>query len=341
MIRALITQITLPLLLSAQLSAQPASEFYQNKRLRIIVHESAGSSFDVYSRILARHLPKYMPPLAGIIIENMPGSGGIRATNYVETIAPSDGTVLATAGAGILVDQALGLTPSLIPKLTALHWLGSVSDSNSVIVTWRTSPSRTIEDAKKRDTTLAVGNSGALGVQAPILLNALLGTRFKVVKGYTSAEQGLAMERGETEGRGAFPWSGYKSLHPHWITNQDIHILVQAGAAKEPDLPDVPLACDLGATEQEKKMLLFLCNAVSIGRPYFMATAAPIERVAFFRTALENVMADDEFTKEAQRDGLDIRLTKGEAIQSLVKNVTQTDPLILKAIKAIIEMDAN
>ena len=175
----------------------------------------------------------------------MPGGGGITAANYMAQVAPRDGTVIGIVSQGLAVDQALGASPQLKADLKEFNWIANVVYSNQLLVVWHTSPTKTIDDAKKRVTTIGTTGAGSSSVQYPAFYNNVLGTKFKIVFGYPGGQHiDLAMERGEVEGRGTNPYSGWMASKPTWIPEKKIIPLMQAGIEKEPALPDVPLIID-------------------------------------------------------------------------------------------------
>ena len=208
----------------------------------MVVRTTAGGDYHQYSYLLARFMPKHIPGNPAIILAHMPGGGGIIAANYMANVAPRDGTVMGIVSQGMILDQALGVSPQLKADLRQFHWIANVINSNQLLVVWHTSQTRSIEDAKKRDTLIGTTGAGSASVQYPSFMNNVLGTRFKLVTGYISGtEIDLAMERGEVEGRGTNPYSGYMASRPTWIPQGKLIPLMQSGVAKEPALPNVPL----------------------------------------------------------------------------------------------------
>jgi tripartite-type tricarboxylate transporter receptor subunit TctC len=227
--------------------------FYDGKQIRMIIRSGVGGGYDLYSRMLARHIGKHIPGNPVIVPNNMPGGGGILAANFVASVAPRDGTILTMVSQGLPTDQALGLTPSFKADLRTFNWIGNMSSSNQVTVVWHTSKTQTFEDAKKRETTIGSTGAGSVSTQLPALFNNLLGTKFKIITGYPDGrEVDMAMERGEVEGRGTNPWASYKSAQPRLVKERLIRPIIQIGLEKEPDLPDVPLLLDQPVAPQDK-----------------------------------------------------------------------------------------
>ncbi len=222
-------------------AADPVADFYRGKQIRVIVRTLPATDYDAYSRLIARFMGKYIPGNPSMIVVNMTGGGGIIAANYMANVAPRDGTVIGIVSQGLAVDQALGMSPQLKANLREFGWIANVIYSNQLLVTWHTSQTKTLEDAKRRVTAIGTTGAGSASVQYPSFYNNVIGTKFKIIFGYRSgAEIDLAMEREEVEGRGTNPYSSYMGSQPTWIPQNKIIPLIQAGLEKEPELPNVP-----------------------------------------------------------------------------------------------------
>ena len=242
--------------------ADAVADFYRGKQIRVIVRTLPATDYDAYSRLIARFMGKHIPGNPSMIVVNMTGGGGIIAANYMAEVAPRDGTVIGIVSQGLAVDQALGQSPQLKANLREFNWIANVVFSNQLLVTWHTSETKSIDDAKKRVTAIGTTGAGSASVQYPLFYNSVLGTKFKIIFGYRSgAEIDLAMERGEVEGRGTNPYSSYMASRPTWIPEKKIIPLVQAGLQKEPELPNVPLILDLPVPAADKPLLEFMAAA--------------------------------------------------------------------------------
>src|SRR5215467_15423018 len=224
-----------------------AQDFYAGKTISMSTHTAPGGGYDTYLRLLARHLPRHIPGRPSLVVVNMPGAGGLLALNHAGRVAPPDGTFLTLVSQGLLVHEATG-QPGLQVSLRDFQWIGNLSQSNIVTVTWHASGIAAIDDAKIRDVTVGSTGAGSLSVQVPNLLNALFGTRFKIIYGYKGgAEMNLAMARGELHGRGANTWASYKVSSPADVREGRFNVLMQIGLRKDPDLMHAPLLNDVVA----------------------------------------------------------------------------------------------
>lgn len=303
-------------------AADPIADFYRGKQIRMVVRTTPGGDYHQYSHLFSRFMPKHIPGNPQIILNHMPGGGGIIAANFMATVAPRDGTVMGIVSQGMILDQALGMSPQLKADLRQFNWIANIVNSNQLLAVWHTSQTKTIEDAKKRDTLIGTTGAGSASVQYPSFMNNVLGTRFKLVTGYISGtEIDLAMERGEVEGRGTNPYSGYMASRPTWIPEGKLIPIMQSGIAKEPALPNVPLIVEQKVKPGDEPLLHMLARASSFGRPLATTPGVPAERVAALRKAFQATIADPEFTAAATKEGMQIRPMTAEQLTALVTDM--------------------
>jgi tripartite-type tricarboxylate transporter receptor subunit TctC len=302
--------------------ADPVADFYKGKQIRFIVRTTVGGDYDEYSRLFARFLGKHIPGNPSVIVFNMPGGGGITAANYMAHVAPKDGTVIGIVSQGLAVDQALHMSPQLKADLRTFNWIANIVHSNQLLVVWNTSPTKTIEDAKQRETTIGTTGAGSASVQYPSFYNSVIGTKFKIVFGYPGGQQiDLAMERGEVEGRGTNPYSGWMASKPTWIPEKKIIPLIQAGLEKEPALPDVPLILDQKVKPGDEPLLKFMARGAAVGRPLATTPGVPAERVAALRAAFEATIKDPDFIAAAKNEHMDIQPQSAEQLTDIINGL--------------------
>jgi tripartite-type tricarboxylate transporter receptor subunit TctC len=322
------TFLALPLLASASMievapaAAQSVESFYKGKQMRFVIRSAAGGGYDLYGRLVGRHIISHIPGSPTMIPQNMPGGGGITAANYMAEVAPRDGTYLTMIGQALPLDQALGFTPTFKADLRSFNWIGNVSDSNMLTYTWHTSPIKTMEDAKKRVTLIGATGAGDLSSWIPVVYNSVLGTKFKVIDGYQSVgEIRLAMERGEAEGYGANPLSAVLSVQPNAIKDKLYSIFVQVGLKRDPLIPDVPLLSELTDDPDKKAVLEFISKGLAVGRPIGTTPGAPADRVAALRKAFDEMLTDPAFIAEAKKQSADIGPMDGQTVAQLLETV--------------------
>jgi tripartite-type tricarboxylate transporter receptor subunit TctC len=319
---------------------QTVRDFYAGpgKLMRIIVRTTVGGDYDLLSRVLAQHMGRYIPGNPTIIVVNMPGGGGIAAANYMGQAAPRDGTVLSIVGQGLAVDQALGASPQFTSDLRDFNWISNIVFSNPILVVWHTSPTKTLEDAKHRVTTLGTTGAGSVSVQFPTFYNNVLGTKFKLVSGYPGGQEiNLAMERGEVEGRGSNTYAGYMAANPNYIPDKLIDPLIQIGLEKEPGLPDTPLLLDLPVQPEYRPLVEFMSKGATVGRPLATTPGVPPDRLAALRKAFDETMTDREFMADAKRQLLDIRPMPGETLDRLIRDLIGAPQDVKDRVKVFIE----
>ena len=316
-------------------AAAGGTDFYKGKTIDLVIGYSPGATYDLYARLIARHLGAHIPGNPKIVPRNMPGGGSRIAVNYVYKIAPKDGTVIGTADQSLPVEQAMG-DKQLTVDVDKLNWIGNPVASNNTTVAWTASGIRTLDDVKKGEVT--VGATGAsTSSQYPRAMNALLDTKFKVVLGYPGANDiNLAMERGEVAAKGSDSWAAWKATRPQWLADGKIKVLVQIGLEKNPEIGDVPLMMDLAKNAEDRDVLKLLSVSVAIGRPLFTAPGVPPERVATLRQAFAETMKDPALIAEAKAANMDLAPVSGEALQSLVAETVATPKHVADRLVGII-----
>ena len=303
--------------------AEAVEEFYKGKQIRFIIRAAPGGNYDLYMRLLARHMVRYIPGHPEAIPVNMPGGGGLTALNYTLNVAPHDGTVLTMVTSTAPMDQALGHLKAQNIDLRSLQWIGNVSDENYFLVTSRESGIRTLDDATKRETRLA--GAGALDTQQSLVAvtNSMLGTKFRSIVGYrTGAEMNLAVERREVDGRSTTNLPALFATRPEGAAA--FHPLLQAGLEKSQDFANVPLLRELARTPEQKIVFDFLSRSVSPGRPVATNSKVPADRVAALRRAFDLAMKDAQLLEDAKRQNLDISPWTGVKLQQVATEILNT-----------------
>jgi tripartite-type tricarboxylate transporter receptor subunit TctC len=317
--------------------ADAIENFYKGRQVKLVIGSNTGGAYDFYGRLLAAHLGRHIPGHPTIVPSNMPGASGIQSATYLHQIAPKDGSVIG------LFNQSMGQRQMLEPDLvrfdtTTFNWLGAMTTTTNVFITWHASGVKTLEDAKTKTVVMGALSSDGGNSVYPQLLNAFLGTRFKVVLGYQGGNTiQLAMERGEVDGRAAVVWSGLKAGWPQWIAERKVNILVQIGLNKEPDLPDIPLLLDLAKTPVEHGVFRFVSSDSAMGFPAVAPPGAPADRVAALRQAFLATLADAELLADAERRGLPIRAVAGGDVQTVIDGLISTPKDVISTIKRAIE----
>jgi tripartite-type tricarboxylate transporter receptor subunit TctC len=307
----------------------------QGKTVRVIVGASAGGGFDTYSRILAQHLGRHIAGNPLVIVQNMAGAGSLSAANYISNVAPKDGTVIGALNPAIVTD-ALFYPDRVKFDARRVKWIGSALRETHVALAWYKSPIKKFDDVFQRQ--FVVAGSGGTSNIYPVVMNAVIGTRFKLVAGYPgTAEGNLAMQRGEVDGNGGITWASVKATQGQELRDNNLRILVQFGLTKHKELADVPWIFDYARNAPDQAALRLVLSTQEFGRPFMVAQGVPDNIVAVLRNAFDDTMKAPEFRSEASRRGLDLDPATGVEIQSLVETIYQTRPEVVTRVKKILD----
>jgi tripartite-type tricarboxylate transporter receptor subunit TctC len=318
-----------------------ASDFYQGKTIRFIVSSPPGGGYDLYSRLLARHLPKHIPGNPRIIVQNMPGGAHLIATRYVYSVARKDGTVISSLSRSI-PDQELFNGPEKVGfKATNFNWLGSITEEVQACVVRGDLSIDTFDDLKTSKKTLAMGGQ-ARGIEPSDygrMVRELFGANIRVVDGYTgTGPRRLALEQKELDGVCGWSWSSLKGTSQHWLDTGFLKVVAQLGMHAHPEMTKLgaPLLIDMAPDEESRRIMEVLFSRLAIGRPILTTPGVPKERVALLRKAFMDTMKDPEFLKEADLLKLEVNPLNGEQVEELLERVSNYPPEVLTRVKQIV-----
>jgi len=298
--------------------AQSVEEFYRSHPITMLVGSGAGGGYDTYARAFARFWTNHIPGHPNFIPKNMPAAAGLAAASTLFNGAERDGSVIGAFTNGAAMDPLFG-NPAARYDARQFNWLGSIGKLESVCATWHTSSVKTIAEARAHEVIVAAAGATSNTAIVPKMLNALIGTQFKVVSGYdTNAGLTMAVERGEAEGICGLSWSTMKASRPHWIKDNLLNVIVQLGLAKLRDLPDVPSALDLVEDPENRQVMELVLIRQEAGRPFAAPPGTPADRVAALRRAFEETLKDPDFAAEAEKAQLEIEPLTGEEIDKLL-----------------------
>ncbi len=334
--RCVLTAATVLCLAQTQGLAQPASgqergaaEFYKGRNVAIFVGFGPGGGYDLSARTLARYMGRHIPGEPNMVPRNMPGAGSLQLANYLYTIAPKDGSEFGIFGRTVPLDPLMG-TKGANYDPRQFTWLGSTSNEVSTCVSWHSSPVKTFEDL--RNVELSVGASGPTSPSAafPNILNGVLGTKLKVIYGYTGSAAILtALERGELSGFCSWGWVPIQTQRPEWLRDKKINVLVQLGLRKHPDHPLVPLAQEFASNDDERKVLDFVFAPQVFARPFAAPPKLSPERAAVLRNAFSATVRDPAFVAEAEKLGLEPELVTWQDMEKLIEAFYQAPPAVV------------
>jgi tripartite-type tricarboxylate transporter receptor subunit TctC len=314
--------------------AQGIADFYKGRDMDLYIGYSTGGAYDFYARVIGRYMGHHIPGNPTLVPKNMEGAGSLRLANFLYRVAPHDGSALGTIGRGIAFDPLL-LGQGDAFDAQKFSWIGSANNEVSVCVTLKDSGITKFEDLFTKEVTVGGTGTSADTDQFPRVLNATLGTHFKIVEGYPGGNDVLlAMERGEVKARCGWSWSSVKTTRKEWLDDKRLVILVQLSLTKHPELPDVPLVTDFAKTDEQRAILKLIFARNVMGRPYVAPPNLPPERLATLRQAFMDTMKDKDFLAEADKAQLEVNPVSGEDVEKLVKDVYATPPDIIAKTKA-------
>ena len=305
-------------------NAQSVADFYRGKTVTVVVGYGPGGGYDIYSRLLARHLGNHIAGAPNVIVQNMPGAAGVVASNNIYVAAPKDGTVIAAVDQNIPMFQLLG-GKGVKYDATKFAWLGSMAASNGIAMAWASTGISTLDDAKKREVSMGTTGANDDAYIYARTLNALLGTRFRTIQGYAGTSNvNMALEKGEVEAMGRSTYYGFASQRPDWLRDKKVNILVQFGSEKQQEIDSVPMFSDLVQGAEAKQIAGLVSMPTSIGYSHWLAPEVPADRIATLRAAYKATLADATLLDEASKRGIQIRPKTPEQIAALVKRASDT-----------------
>ena len=298
-----------------------ADDFYKGKTIKLYIGSGPGGGYDLFGRLVARHIGKHLPGNPTVTPQNMPGAGSILATNYIYNVAPKDGLSLAIASPSLALIEALQ-TPGVRFKTEKLNWIGRISPNINVTVTRRGSTVKTVDDARKQETLISAIAATSPLTLASQVMNATAGTRFKLVRGYAdSAATLLAMERGEVEGTTA-SWATLKSTRSEWIKTGAVNLLVQYALQRSRDLKDVPAATEAATSPDDKRLLSLFVSGADVGYAIFTAPGVSPDRIEILRAAFTQMTLDPAFKEDSEKWGIDLEPMAGSDLQTMIESTT-------------------
>ena len=301
-----------------------AQDFYANKTITMIIGGGAGAGFDLYGRALARHYGNHIPGRPNIVVQNMPAAGSVALANHMYARAPRDGLTIGMIFPGVVVGPLLDEKMPATFKPAEFLYLGSANVSIRVCATYRTSKTKTFNDALVQDTTIGANAPGGSLFDYAYFLRNELKAKFNVVRGYPGSNDiVLAMERGEVEGLCGLDWSSLQSQRPHWIKEKAINVILQAGIDTDQNLAALGAApmWNYVKDAETRAVLELIVSQQVFGRPFMLPPETPKDRVDVLRKAFDSTMADPAFLAEAAKMSLDIAPASGARVQDLVEKL--------------------
>ena len=318
---------------------EPAASFYKGKTVTIMVGSSPGGGYDLYARLIGRHLGRHIPGNPSIVVGNMPGAASNVLAAHIYNVAPKDGTVIGAIFMGAVVEPLLGQKQRATHDTSRFNYIGNANKDTYVCLVRSDAPVKTFGEALEKELVVGGSAEGASTRDFPVLLNNLLGTKLKVVSGYAgSREINLAIERGEVEGGCGETWSSVAATFPSWFRDGKVKVLVQEDVDGYPALnrQGVSRTLDFARTEEQRRILEVIYGQTTFGRPYVVAPEVPAARIAALRAAFMATLRDPDLVAEAERMQVDVMPIAGEELQAKIAALYATPKdLLEKARQAL------
>lgn len=321
----------------AQVHADAIADFYKDKQISVIVGYGPGGGYDVYTRVLARHMPKYIPGNPAMVIQNMPGAGSLRAANYVANVAPKDGTVLGVFGAPAALEPLFGNKNAQF-ETVKFAWLGNMIRDTAACATWHNSGIRSLQDIIDAKTEVVFGASGpgSYANQHALVLKHMLGAKLRVITGFKGIKDiGLALERGEVQAACAMALSTSKATFDANVKKGELKYLVQFGKANVPYFGGAPNFYAMLKTEEQRQVADLFFSQSEIARPLIGPPGMPPATVAVLTKAMAEALKDPAMLAEAAKIGIDIEPMSGAETAQLFVDVYKTPPEVVKKAREI------
>lgn len=315
--------------------AQTAENSYAGKQINLIVGFNPGGGYDLYSRVAAEWLPRYIPGNPAIVVQNMPGAAGALGANYLYSQASKDGLTIGMVSQAAALQQVTG-TQGVDYDVRDFNWIGRLAPAVEVTAVWHTSPVKSLEDAMETKTIIAGTSAGGTSHMMPTIMNKIAGTKFDIILGYpgtNGAEH--AMEMGEVDGTHSTV-ENLLTQKSEWLREEQVSILVQYARERHPLLPDVPTMTEFGTTEEDKQILGLFGSSADIGRSLIAPPGVPAERLAILREAFTTMVNDPEFQAVMAERNLELGAMSGEELQERVETTMDLpDPVVARVVEVL------
>jgi tripartite-type tricarboxylate transporter receptor subunit TctC len=314
--------------------AQPANAPFARKTITVVVGYAPGGSYDLYARLVARNLGRHLPGEPAVVAQNMPGAGSLQAANYIYKVAARDGTALGVVAETLPMEQALR-NPGVQYDAAKFTYIGRVASSINIQLAWHTSKAQSMADVMTIPMTVAGTGPANLAETVPRVLNAVAGTRFRIVSGYASSGPGmLAMERGEVDGAGT-SWAIVKATKQEWLKSGKAKVILQMLPERSPELPDVPALVEFGKTDADRQLLTLYASGGALGRYVLAPPGVPAATARMLREAFNAMVRDKAFLAEASKAKVDVDPVTHDRLEAVVARTLQVDDSTRKRVREI------
>ncbi len=327
--------MTITLLMNSSIcfAQEPSNSPIKSTELTIVVASGSGGGFDLYSRILARHLTKHFPGRAKIIVKNMPGAAGLAATNWAYNLAPRDGTTILSTYSALIDANLLGNKNAKF-DIKKFNWLGSIASSPLICITWETSPYKDIKQMIGKP--LSAGSTGRTGKSGttPLLYNEIIGTKFNVITGYPTEGNTLALERGEIDAVCGIGLFTLQASHPSWFDDKKVNVVSHSSLIRIPELDGVTNILDI-TSNTDRDIVEYGSILEAMGRPYLAPPDVPPDRVKQLRSSFDATMSDREFVQELTKFKLNSNPLTGDEVQSYINKLYDSPSDLVRRVTEV------
>jgi tripartite-type tricarboxylate transporter receptor subunit TctC len=304
---------------------------FQGKTITLYAALGVGGGGDTNARTFLPYFAKNLPGEPTFIVRNMPGGGGIQGVQYLYNVAPADGTAFGLTPAGPIKEPLMGDTSKATYDLRKFHWIGSIAAEDSVCAIWHASPVRSIQDAQAQQVSLAATGTASNSSMVPLLINDLIGTKFKPISGYDGGTSLLAVERGEMDGR-CMSIGALRTARPAWLSEKLVRLILVTGDSDEPELKNVPRLPELLKNDADRRALAFFGLPDEIQNPLMLPPDATAGIVAVYRAAFDATMKNAIYRAEAERLRQTIAPHTGQQVQTIIQAMYDTPPDVVQRV---------
>jgi len=336
-----------PLILSASLAASTAfaaipaaaQDFFAGRSIELLIGAPPGGGYDIYGRVVARHIGRHIPGNPNIVPKNMPGAGSARAAGFIANVAPKDGTVIANIMPGAVMDPMLDPKTEKLFDPTQVMYIGNVNNGVRVCVSGKQSKIRTFDDARKVKAVFGGGQSNDSTRDYGYLHRKTTGAIWDMVTGYKgTSDLSIALERGEIEGFCGFDWASLKSQRPAWVRDKAVNVLIQDAIEPMEELTKlgVPHIMTYAPDDTTRKVLQLILSQTVFHRSFIAPPRTTPANLAILRKAFDATMKDPQFLAEAEKLRIDVAPLTGERVQEVVRNLYASSPEVIDLARAAI-----
>jgi tripartite-type tricarboxylate transporter receptor subunit TctC len=310
--------------------ADPIADFYKGKSINWILSAGAGGGYSSYAHVFAPYFSAHIPGKPTIVVQNMPGAGGIRAMIFLGNVAPKDGTTIGLVHSSVPFAPLYGIKgASFDPR--KMQWVGSINAATGICVSWTASGVTKWQDLFDKEYVVGGTGAGSQMETMPAMINKLFGTKIKIVSGYKGGNDVyLAMERGEVQGRCGGLKSSIKSTRPDWFPTKKVSVPIQIALDRDPEFPDSPALVEFAKNEKTKQILQLVLSPMEMDRPILLPPGTPPDKLAALRQAFHEAMADPGLIADAKKANIDLEEVSGQKVAAIIERAFSMPADVIK-----------